>query len=68
MTRTEALIAAILAELEARRAEVDGDEALSSITLIVRMDHKTRAPGMVVWRPESQRAIRANERVCVSNS
>lgn len=58
MTRTEALIAAIVAELEARRAEVDADDSLSSVTLIVRMDHKTRTPGMVVWRPESQRVVR----------
>lgn len=59
MTRTEALIAAIVAELEARRAEVDADDSLSAVTMIVRMDHKTRTPSMVVWRPESQRVVRS---------
>lgn len=60
MTRTEALIAVLLAELEARRAEVDADDSLSAVTMIVRMDHKTRTPSLVVWRPESQRVVRAD--------
>lgn len=57
MTRTEALIVAILAELEARRAEVDADDGLSTVGVIVRMDQRTGLPGLVIWRPESQRQL-----------
>lgn len=57
MTRTEALIAAVQSELEARRAEVDADDGLVSVWLIVKMDQRTGMPGMVSWKPESQRKL-----------
>jgi hypothetical protein len=57
MTRTDALLLAITAELEARRTQIDGDDGLCTVGLIVKLDEKTGAPRQIIWRPESQRRV-----------
>lgn len=61
MSRTDAIKAALLAELEARRGQIDGDEGLVTIGLIVKLDEKTGAPRQIIWRPESQRRVGRQE-------
>ena len=61
MTRTDALKAAIDAELEARRGQIDADDGLCTVGLIVKLDEKTGAPRQIIWRPESQRRVGRQE-------
>lgn len=56
-SRTDALMAAITAEIEARRAQIDGDDGLVTVGVIVKLDEKTGAPRQIIWRPESQRRV-----------
>lgn len=53
-TRTDAIIAAIRRDLEGRRAELDGDKGLRSITLLVRVNERTGMPLRVLFRKECE--------------
>lgn len=55
--RTDNILAAISAELEERREEIEGDKGLSTISLVIRLDARTDAPFMVIYRTESHRRI-----------
>jgi hypothetical protein len=57
-SRTEAIQAAIIAELEARRGELDGQQPLSSITVVVRLSDGGKALD-VVFRTEGRRDLLA---------
>ncbi len=56
-SRTDAIKAAIDAELEARRTQIDGDDGLCTVGLIVKLD-QYGLPLHIIWRPESQRQLR----------
>lgn len=56
-TRTDALQAAILTELETRRAQIDGAEDLRRAELIFVFDERSGEPLDVLFRTESRRRI-----------
>jgi hypothetical protein len=62
VSRTDTLLEVIRAELEAHRSEIDRDDGLSTVGLIIKMDARG-LPGLVIWRPESQRKVRLEVRV-----
>ena len=53
-TLTDAILLAIHRDLEGRRAELDGDRGLRSITLLVHINERTRQPRRVVFRKECE--------------
>jgi hypothetical protein len=57
VTRTDALLAAITAEVEARRAQIDGVEDLRRAELIFVFDDRSGDPLDVLFRTESWRRI-----------
>lgn len=42
-----------------RRAAELNDPTLTSITVVVKMDGRTHQPGVLLWRPEHERKLRA---------
>jgi hypothetical protein len=61
VTRTDALIEAITVELRARSAEIDGDAGLRSVGVMVKLSERTGKPSLVMYRPESHRALTTSE-------
>lgn len=57
--RTEAILAAIRAELEHRRTELDGDHCLGSVSFVVFLNSRTGRPQKVLFRSESLRDLTA---------
>lgn len=57
MTRTEAIRAAIEAELKRHRETLDGNVALESVTLTVRMDVRRGLARKVIMAQESVREL-----------
>jgi hypothetical protein len=57
MTRTEALIAALADELRGRSKEIDADDGLRSVSVTVKLSERTGKPAMILYRPESHRAL-----------
>lgn len=60
-SRTDAILAAVGAELEHRRGELDTPSPLSSVTLIVRLSDGGK-PVDVVFRTEGRRDLLASAR------
>ena len=56
-TRTDALLAAITSEIEARRGQIDGAEDLRRAELIFVFDERSGDPLDVLFRTESRRRI-----------
>lgn len=56
-SRTDALLAAVTAEIEARRAQIEGAEDLRRAELIFVFDERTGEPLDVLFRTESRRRI-----------
>ncbi len=56
MTRTDELLAAVKAELEARRAEIDAEEHLSRLEVDMRFRPGHHRPRKTVIRKETDRA------------
>lgn len=61
MTRTDALIDAITAELRARSGEIDRDAGLRTVCVVVKMSDRTGRPSLVMYRPESHRSLTNSE-------
>lgn len=57
MTRTDAIRAAILAELEQHRPALDGGCGIDTVTLIARLDKRTGRVRSLVLRQESHREL-----------
>lgn len=60
-SKCDALLAAVAAEIEGRRGQIDGDDGLCTVGIIVKLDEKTGAPRQIIWRPESQRKVGRQE-------
>jgi hypothetical protein len=56
VTRTDALKDQICAELEARRAQIDDDQPLDSVSLIVRLTSAGQVLD-IAFRTEGRRAV-----------
>lgn len=56
MTTGEAISARIREELIRRAADMD-DPTLLSVTIVVKVDQRTRHPGNLLWRPEFGRGL-----------
>ena len=54
---TESILRAVSDELNARRDEIDNDDTIGSITLVVRLDYRTRRPSEVLYRPDHRRRL-----------
>ena len=52
MSRTEAILAAVAAELRRRQCTIDGESGLMSLTINVKMDTRAGRPREVWVRPE----------------
>jgi hypothetical protein len=64
VTFTDALIAAITAELEYRRPELDKGDDVRRVQLVVHVDRGTRNLRSVVYHAERERAVaRARPRI-----
>ncbi len=58
-SRTDLILAEITAELESRRAEIDASEHyVSTVTITVNMDRRTRRPESVVCQVNTRRETR----------
>ena len=63
MSRTEAILAAVAAELRHRRRAIDGGNGLMSLTINVKMDSRAGRPREVWVRPEwKERVIQQTTR------
>lgn len=58
VTRTDRIIAEILAELEQRRAEIDGANHLATVMVTVNLDHRTHEPDNVLCQIHTRRPTR----------
>jgi hypothetical protein len=58
VSRSERILEVIAREMERRRASLDADEALASVSLIVKFDN-AGAPCTILFRTEGQRSLRA---------
>ena len=54
MTRTDAILQAIAAELEKRRPELDGADGLRLVSVSVRLNRRTGKPHTVLSRTERE--------------
>lgn len=57
MTRSEAVMAAVMGELGRRREDIDRARDLISITFVVKIG-RSGAPGVVLYRPEFSNPVR----------
>lgn len=59
MTRSEAILAAVQAEVVARGVELNADDTLHSVNIIITLSARTGLPCRVLFRTESQRDLPA---------
>jgi hypothetical protein len=57
VTQTDDIMAAVTSEVERRRAAIDLDRNLRSMTIVVEMNERTGDPRRVLIRTESSGAI-----------
>lgn len=57
MTTTDALKQAVCKALEQRRLLLDGSLPLASVSLVVKLDRKTRRPRELIFRSEDSQTI-----------
>ncbi len=57
MSKTDAILAAVAHELEARRGAIDGDPGLRAVTLTVTLHGQTGQPTRVIFRPDCQKFL-----------
>lgn len=62
MTRSDAILAAVKAELELRRVDLDADTTLEAVTIVVKFDARDCWPRRILFRTESSRGVPANGR------
>lgn len=56
ITRYQIVQQRIAEELARRQAEIN-DPTLTALTIVIKMDARTREPGQIAWRPEYHRSL-----------
>lgn len=56
LTRYQIVAQRVAEELARRQGEID-DPTLTALTIVVKMDARTREPGQLAWRPEYHRSL-----------
>lgn len=59
LQRSDAILAAICLEIDQRRAELDADSGLGSVSFIVVLNSRSGRPQKVIYRSESLRDLTA---------